>query len=100
MEHEAFSLWKQACCMPPRCRTLLHLTLGHSLGREGPVLNTCLAADGSCSHVLLGARRQVEQGGRERTPAQWKALLGGAGFKLTRIVACRSPVCVVEAVPV
>ncbi len=43
---------------------------------------------------------QVTLAGRERTAAQWKTLLSGAGFKLNRIVACRAPLCVVEAVPV
>ena len=37
---------------------------------------------------------------RERTPAQWKVLFSGAGFRLSRIVACRGPMAVVEAVPV
>ena len=43
---------------------------------------------------------QVELLGRERTPAQWKALFSDAGFRLSRIVACRGPMAVIEAVPV
>ncbi len=42
---------------------------------------------------------QVLVQGRERTAAQWRALLASAGFKLTRIVSCRGVFCVVEAVP-
>ena len=43
---------------------------------------------------------QVALLGRERTPAQWKALFSDAGFRLSRIVACRGPMAVIEAVPV
>lgn len=58
----------------------------------------------SCSQRIASTQvasqaLQVNLAGRERTAAQWKALLAGAGFKLTRIVACRAPLCVVEAVP-
>jgi len=42
---------------------------------------------------------QVELLGRERNTAQWKTLLSGAGFRLARIVGCRGPLCVIEAVP-
>ena len=38
-------------------------------------------------------------GGRERTANQYRALLGEAGFAVTRIVATRSPASVIEAVP-
>ena len=38
-------------------------------------------------------------GGQERTEAEYGALLGKAGFRLTRIVPTQSPVSVVEAVP-
>jgi hypothetical protein len=37
-------------------------------------------------------------GGRERTAAEYEALLEAAGLKLQRIVPTRSPVSVVEAV--
>lgn len=42
---------------------------------------------------------QVELLGRERNVAQWKTLLSGAGFRLARIVGCRGPLSVIEAVP-
>lgn len=42
--------------------------------------------------VLLGA-------GRERTPDEYAALLGRAGFTLTRVVATDSPLSLVEAAP-
>ncbi|ATL32348.1 methyltransferase [Streptomyces formicae] len=38
--------------------------------------------------------------GRERTPQDWRALLAGAGFRLTGIVETAGPMCVVEAVKV
>jgi hypothetical protein len=37
-------------------------------------------------------------GGRERNEAQFRDLLAGAGFRLTRIVPTASPACVIEAV--
>ena len=38
-------------------------------------------------------------GGRERTEAQWRALLADTGFRTTRIVPTVSPISLVEAVP-
>ncbi|WP_405652078.1 methyltransferase [Streptomyces sp. RK9] len=38
--------------------------------------------------------------GRERTLENWRALLAGAGFRLTRTVETAGPMCVVEAVRV
>lgn len=40
----------------------------------------------------------VMTGGRERTEPEFGALLGAAGFKLTRVIRTASPVCVIEAV--
>jgi hypothetical protein len=40
----------------------------------------------------------VMTGGRERTEAEFSALLAAAGFKLTRVIPTRSPVSIVEAV--
>ncbi len=39
-------------------------------------------------------------GGEERTEEQYGALLGEAGFRLTRVVPTESAVSVVEAAPV
>ena len=41
----------------------------------------------------------VLPGGQERTEAEYIALLGKAGFRLTRVVPTESAVSVVEAVP-
>ena len=38
-------------------------------------------------------------GGKERSQAEFSALLAGAGFALTRVVPTKSPLSVVEAVP-
>lgn len=38
-------------------------------------------------------------GGRERSAPEYRELLAGAGFELTRIVATRTPTSVIEAVP-
>lgn len=38
-------------------------------------------------------------GGQERTEPEYRALLGKAGFKLTRVVPTESAVSIVEAVP-
>jgi hypothetical protein len=39
-------------------------------------------------------------GGRHRTEAEHAALLAQAGFRLTRVIATRAPVSIIEAVPV
>ena len=43
--------------------------------------------------MLLGAN------GRERTAAEYRALLGRAGFRMTRVVPTASPFSLVEAKP-
>lgn len=40
----------------------------------------------------------VMAGGRERTEAEFRALLANAGFTLTRVIQTPGPVCVIEAV--
>ena len=37
-------------------------------------------------------------GGKERTEEEYRALFAGAGFRVTRIVETKSPLCVIEAV--
>lgn len=51
--------------------------------------------------VVLGdLERLVMSGGRERTEAEFRALLDAAGFRLTKIVPTQSEVSVIEGVPV
>jgi hypothetical protein len=42
----------------------------------------------------------VYAGGCERTEEEYRGLLAAGGFRLTRIVLTKSPVSVIEAVPV
>jgi hypothetical protein len=37
-------------------------------------------------------------GGKERTEVEYRALFAGAGFRVTRVVETKSPLCVIEAV--
>jgi SAM-dependent methyltransferase len=55
---------------------------------------------GNAPHVakLLDLEMLIMVGGHERTEAQFRDLLAGAGFRLTRIVPTASPTCVIEAV--
>jgi len=48
---------------------------------------------------LLDMLMLTVPGGEERTPSQYSALLGRAGFSMTRVVPTASPVSIVEAVP-
>ena len=47
---------------------------------------------------LMDLQMLVMTGGRERTAGEFRALLAGAGFEMTRVVATDSPVSIVEAV--
>jgi len=47
---------------------------------------------------FMDLNMMVMTGGRERTEAEFKSLLAGAGFKLTRVIPTDSPFAVIEAV--
>jgi hypothetical protein len=51
-----------------------------------------------CFSKLLDLNRLVMNGGRERTKAEFCALLGAAGFKFTRIIPTMAPQSIIEAV--
>lgn len=55
---------------------------------------------GNGPHVgkLLDLEMLIMAGGLERTEAQFRDLLAGAGFRLTRIIPTASPTCVIEGV--
>ena len=55
--------------------------------------------DANCFSKLLDLNMLVNDGGRERTKAEFTALLDAAGYKLTRIVPTITPQCVIEASP-
>ena len=48
---------------------------------------------------LLDLNCQAMTGGRERTKAEFDALLDTADYKLTRIISTMAPQSVIEAVP-
>jgi hypothetical protein len=50
--------------------------------------------------TLLDLEMLVICDGKERTEAEYRDLLAGAGFRLTRVVPTEAPVSLVEAVPV
>jgi hypothetical protein len=54
----------------------------------------------NCFSKLLDLNMLVMTGGRERTKAEFNALLHAAGFKLARIVPTIAPQCVIEAHPI
>ncbi|QEH37477.1 Multifunctional cyclase-dehydratase-3-O-methyl transferase TcmN [Aquisphaera giovannonii] len=47
---------------------------------------------------LLDLEMLVVAGGRERTEAEYRGLLAGAGLRMTRVVRTASPSCVIESV--
>ncbi|HXB21672.1 MAG TPA: methyltransferase [Candidatus Solibacter sp.] len=55
--------------------------------------------DANCFSKLLDLNMLVMTGGRERTKAQFCALLDAAGYKLTRIIPTLAPESVIEAMP-
>ena len=48
---------------------------------------------------IMDLEMLVMPGGQERTEAEFRALFDRAGFTLTRIVATKSPLSVIEARP-
>ena len=48
---------------------------------------------------LLDLNMLVMNGGRERTKAEFSALLKDAGYKLTRVISTLAPESIIEAVP-
>jgi len=48
---------------------------------------------------LLDLNMMVMTGGRERTKAEFCALLGAADYRLTRIIPTMAPQSVIEAAP-
>lgn len=49
---------------------------------------------------LLDIEMMVFVGGKERTEGDFRELLGRAGFRLERVIPTRSPICLLEALPV
>jgi hypothetical protein len=55
--------------------------------------------DATCFSKLLDLNMLVMNGGRERTEAEFCALLDAADYKLTRIIPTMAPQSIIEAVP-
>jgi hypothetical protein len=55
--------------------------------------------DAHCFSKLLDLNMVVMTGGRERTRAEFAALLNTAGYSLTRIIPTVAPQSVLEAIP-
>jgi hypothetical protein len=49
---------------------------------------------------MLDVHMMATTGGRERTEAEYRALLDTAGFRVTKVVPTQSEMSVVECVPV
>ena len=49
---------------------------------------------------LFDINMMITVGGQERTEAQYAALLAAAGLKMARVIPTRSPISLIEAVPV
>jgi hypothetical protein len=64
------------------------------------ILIECILAPGNDPGFIkwLDLEMLLLPGGRERTEDEYRKLLADAGFKLTRVVPTKSPVCVIEAV--
>lgn len=56
-------------------------------------------ANANCFSKLLDLNMLVMTGGRERTKAEFSALLDAAGYKITKIVPTMAPQSVIEAIP-
>jgi hypothetical protein len=85
-----------------RCLTILgHCRKAIKPGGRLLIIEMVLPA-GDTPHPgkVLDMVMLVFQGGQERTEAEYGALLGKAGFRLSRVVPTASAVSVVEAVPV
>jgi hypothetical protein len=64
------------------------------------LLETVMPANSSRDFSkLLDLNMLVMTGGRERTKAEFAALLDAAGYKLTKVVATMAPQSLIEAVP-
>jgi hypothetical protein len=71
--------------------------------RSVTILKNCrraMSSDAPFFGKWLDLEMLVCFGGRERTEAEYQALLAAAGFQLTRLVPTHTPSSVIEAVPV
>jgi hypothetical protein len=87
--------WNEEQCLTilANCRRAMH-------ARGRLLIVEMVLPEGDTPHPgkLLDLMMLVGPGGRERTEQEYVALLGKAGFRLTRVVPTSSAVSVVEAV--
>jgi len=69
--------------------------------KDGRIVASRITMTGDAPHAgkMFDIVMLVVPGGEERSEAQYRDLLGKAGFRLTRVVPTESVVSVVEAVP-
>ena len=73
-----------------------------SMAKTGRVLLVDMVVpenDATCFSKLLDLNMLVMNGGRERTEAEFCALLDAADYKLTRVIPTMAPQSIIEAVP-
>ncbi len=83
-----------------RCVTILK-NIHNAMNAGGKVLIVeAIVPEGNEAHYskLLDLEMLVSPGGAERTEKEYRELLAGAGFDLTRIVPTASPFSIIEAV--
>jgi hypothetical protein len=66
------------------------------------ILAECVLDDGAAPHPgkLLDIEMIAFVGGKERTEGEFRQLLLQAGFALKRVIPTKSPLCLLEAVPI
>jgi O-methyltransferase domain/Dimerisation domain len=106
-------------CIPPGAHLYVLKSVIHDWDDEKAqrILANCRAAMTPQARLLLiervvGEANEIAEaklfdinmlamvGGRERTRGEYRALLGAAGFRLTRILATASPLSIIEAAPI
>jgi O-methyltransferase domain/Dimerisation domain len=82
-----------------KATTILRNCARSGRGKTRVLLAESVVAPGNEPHFakVLDLEMMLLPGGKERTEAEFAKLLEGAGFKMTRVVPTKGPVCVVEA---
>jgi O-methyltransferase domain/Dimerisation domain len=82
-----------------KATTILRNCARAGRGKTRVLLAESVVAAGNEPHFAkwLDMEMLLLPGGKERTEAEFEKLFEGAGFKLTRVVATKGPVCVIEA---
>ncbi len=84
---------EQAVAILRNCRAAAQLDEGRVL-----IVQEALPPENTPSFGKLLDLQMLLIGGRERTEAQYRALLGESGYELTRILQTASPLHIIEAI--